>query len=486
MGVKMPPRADEGLVGDRWRSNGARSTAVLSAAALWVVAWYIALSVHGGGSWHFFVTGSRVLSDLDDGSRSGLHVYAEHPLLQIGPVALGVAWALGWVSDGHGLPAAQLVGAAAGVVVVLLVRLVARRVQTVAGVAGPPTSDLVLLVAGICFAPVWLYAAVSSTHLDDILALTCGVAAVALATSHHPVWAGVTVALAVDSKPWALPFVIVLLALPSLRSRAIGVSVAALGTVLAWLPFFIAEPQTMRAVRYTIATTALSGLHVFDVAAARTPTWDRPLQTVLGMTLAGVAVWRGRATGVILLVMASRLALDPGTNRYYAAGLATGALLWDLTGSRRRWPWWSLTVVLVLHFARWFPVLDPVHAPALVAFALAAAVSVLVGGTPGAVSAKGSTWSASWLRRARGQHHARAEGHDQRHEGSRRPATADGVAQHPDADHSRDTHLDDPEDRRGRSNSPMLESGRVADHADGAETEDRPRERLVQQRGPVT
>ena len=57
--------------------------------------------------------------------------------------------------------------------------------------------------------------------------------------------------------------------------------------------------------------------------------------------------------------------------------IAAGALLWDLTGSRRRWPWWSITVLLVLHLARWVPALDAVHGPALVAFAVAAAVSVL-------------------------------------------------------------------------------------------------------------
>ena len=350
------------------------------AVLLWSVGWFVAEAAHGGAAWHFFATGAQVFSDLDDGRRAGLHVYAEHPVLQIGPFALGAAWVLGRLSDGHGLVAAQVVGTGLGVVVVVLVRRVAQQVLALRGAVMPRSLDTKLLVAVACFAPIWLYAAVSSTHLDDVLALTFGVTAVALVMSRRPVWAGLAVAIAVDSKPWALPFAVLLLALPSVRTRTIAVGVAALGVAAAWLPFFVADPQTARALHYTIANRPLSGLRLLDVVSARTPPWDRPLQTLLGAALGGVALWRGRATGVLLVVMASRLALDPSTNRYYTAGLAVGALLWDLTGSRRRWPWWSLTVLLVLHAARWVPALDPVHGFALISFAVVAAVSVLWGG----------------------------------------------------------------------------------------------------------
>ena len=174
-----------------------------------------------------------------------------------------------------------------------------------------------------------------------------------------------------------------LLALPSVRARTLALGTAALGVGAGWLPFFIADPQTARAIHYSIANRPLSGLRLMDVVSARTPPWDRPLQTVLGAALGPAALWRGLATRVLLVVMASRLALDPSTNRYYTAGLAAGALLWDLTGSRRRWPWWSLTVLVVLHAARWVPALDPVHGLALIAFAVAAAVSVVSRGADG-------------------------------------------------------------------------------------------------------
>jgi len=374
-----PPRATAPREPATGRTPAPWSRLGLAAAALWCAAWFVVAAHRGGAAWHFFVLGGGVLADIDDGSRAGLHVYAEHPLLQIGPLALAAAWGLGRLANGYSLLAAQLLGAGLGVGVVLLVRRIALRAGVLGGrlAGGVPTGKL--LVASACFVPVWLYAAVASVHLDDVLALTFGLSAVALVQSGRPVWAGLAVAAAVDSKPWALPLGVVLLALAPRRTRAVGVGVAAAGVAAGWLPFFLADPQTVRALHYTIVNTALSGLRVLHVTSARTPPWDRPLQALVGAALGVAALRRGRLTGLPLLVMASRLALDPGTNRYYTAGVAAGALLWDLTGSRRRWPWWSLTVLLGLHLARWVPTLDPLHGPAVVAFAVAAAASVLLG-----------------------------------------------------------------------------------------------------------
>lgn len=363
-GAARPRRASWSIVGP-------------AAAAVWCALWFAAAFRQGGAAWHFFVLGGGVLGDVDDGSRAGLHVYAEHPVLQIGPLALAAAWGLGRLAYGHSLLAAQLLGAGLGVGVVVLVRRIAVRAATLGNAPSGALSRGKLLVAAACFVPVWLYAAVDSVHLDDVLALAFGLAALALVQSGRPVWAGLAIAAAVDSKPWALPMGVVLLALAPRRSRVLAVGVAAAGVAAGWLPFFLADPRTVRALHYTIVNTALSGLRVLHVTSARTPPWDRPLQALVGAALGIAALRRGRVTGVPLLVLASRLALDPGTNRYYTAGVAAGALLWDLTGSRRRWPWWSLTVLLGLHLARWVPALDPLHGPAVVAFAVAAAVSVL-------------------------------------------------------------------------------------------------------------
>ncbi len=196
-----------------WDVNSARTALIRSRAAvpwagsvavvLWSVGWFVIQAAHGGGSWQFFATGASVLSDLDDGTRAGLHVYAEHPVLQIGPLALGAAWALGKLSDGHGLVAAQVAGACLGVAVVVLVRRITYQVQALRGGVQRPGQDATFLAASACLAPVWLYAAVGSAHPDDVLALAFGVVALALVLSRRPVWAGLAVALAVDSKPWA-------------------------------------------------------------------------------------------------------------------------------------------------------------------------------------------------------------------------------------------------------------------------------------------
>lgn len=45
----------------------------------------------------------------------------------------------------------------------------------------------------------------------------------------------------------------------------------------------------------------------------------------------------------MLLAVGARLLLDPGTNRYYIAGLVVGTLIWDAIGSRWHLPWWTAT-----------------------------------------------------------------------------------------------------------------------------------------------
>jgi hypothetical protein len=43
--------------------------------------------------------------------------------------------------------------------------------------------------------------------------------------------------------------------------------------------------------------------------------------------------------------VAGRLLIEPGTNHYYAAGLALGALVWDTLAGRGRLPWMTLWTV---------------------------------------------------------------------------------------------------------------------------------------------
>jgi hypothetical protein len=46
---------------------------------------------------------------------------------------------------------------------------------------------------------------------------------------------------------------------------------------------------------------------------------------------------------VILLGVGARIALDPADWGYYTAGILLGALLWDVLGTRRPVPLWTVT-----------------------------------------------------------------------------------------------------------------------------------------------
>jgi hypothetical protein len=315
----------------------------------WAAAWFAGMALHGGMAWNFFDEGSRALVHLHD-PRGGLHLYAAAPILQIGPVAFLVAAAL------RGVVAAQVFGAAAGAYIMWQAYRLGHRWSW---------------WAAVCFVPVWMYLAVASAHLDDVLALAGGVAALAAARYGRPVAAGLLLGLAVDAKPWALGFAALLLLLPGPRAMLRGALSAAAAIVAAWLPFFLADRGTVRALHFTIPNTSLSALRALGVTDARTPPWDRPAQALLGIGLGIVAVRRGNWPAVLLLAMAARLALEPGTNKYYAAGAVVGALVWDLAGSSARFPWWTAGAMVALHASRWLPVPDAVHGRIALVYCLA-------------------------------------------------------------------------------------------------------------------
>jgi hypothetical protein len=113
-------------------------------------------------------------------------------------------------------------------------------------------------------------------------------------------------------------------------------------TLAAWVPFFAADSATVNAMHYKIANMPDSGLRALGVAAASTPSWDRPAQVLIGCVLGAIAIARGRWSAVILLSAGARIALDPGVHGYYTPEVMAGALLWDLVGARRPVPVWSV------------------------------------------------------------------------------------------------------------------------------------------------
>jgi hypothetical protein len=338
---------------------------------VWALCWFVGFARGGGMAWHYFMTGDGALGRVHDPVQGGLHLYAGLPYLQIGPIALAASFLLQHLTPDGGLMAGQLVGVAAGACIVLLTRSIARQAQ--------PTRparelDRMVIIASAFFTPVWMYVAVRSDHLDDVLALLFGVVAVKLVLDGRAAWAGIAVGLAIDAKPWAIPFACVLLLLPTIRSRFQAAVAAAAVVLVAWLPFVLGDPRTLPALdRFTIPNRATSVLRLLGVTA-RTPPWDRPAQLALGVLLAVLVIRNGRWAGIILVVVAARLVLDPGVNRYYTAGAAVGALLWDLAGSKERFPWWSAVTCVALFASRFHHLPTRVHASLTLGYFIAAVV----------------------------------------------------------------------------------------------------------------
>jgi hypothetical protein len=340
----------------------------------WFVVFYVVNATRGGVAWHFFVQGQQALGDVDDHVTGGLHLYAGLPQLQIGPLALIFAWLFSLFGAQPALILAQLFGAIAGVAILLVVKEIGREARP------DLTSEQIAWRtrwAAVFFIPVWLELAVASAHLDDALALLFGVLGTYAAVRQRAVLAGLGLGLAVDAKPWALPFAVLLLVLTGAKARAIGLAVLAATIGVCWLPFLIADHNTLNAARFTIPNTNRSTLRVLGVSTPRTPAWDRPAQSGLGLLFAAMAVWRGRWPAAILMAVTVRLVLDPGTNIYYLGGVVVGAALWDIAGSNWDFPWWTALATCILYLARHVPLPPSADGWLILCYFLACALFVV-------------------------------------------------------------------------------------------------------------
>lgn len=283
----------------------------------------------------FFTTGARILFD-PDGAVGGLHLYAIHPNLQIGPLAFLVAAPFAALPGPFG---AWVVGAAMLCCGGLIL-------AAIAALAGSTPSELPQSFwwGAVLFLPVWAELSMQSGHLDDALALTFGVLGLWAVSRDRPILAALAVAAAADSKPWAFGFCALLLALPSRRWLVAG-AVWLGGIAVAWVPFFLTDAHTIDAFHYQIRNSAASALRAMGVSSARTPTWCRTAQLAGGTALAALAAIRRAPAAGLLMVVAVRLLLDPGTHTYYDAGLVTATLLVDVLLLRRGVPWLTVGAV---------------------------------------------------------------------------------------------------------------------------------------------
>jgi hypothetical protein len=156
---------------------------------VWMALWACAQVGHALVSWHFVATGAALLSS--DGPGAGVHLYAAHPQLQIGPLTFLVAEPLAgmpaWLS---GLVAAAVIAAMGPVMVLSLSHLPHVTV----------TNRQRGLAAAVLL-PVWAELAVHYTHLDDALALILLVAAMHALARCRPIPAALLLAASTDAKP---------------------------------------------------------------------------------------------------------------------------------------------------------------------------------------------------------------------------------------------------------------------------------------------
>lgn len=327
--------------------------------ALWALVLQQVLYNNSGYSWHFFADASALLfgqhppGDILSG---GLHLYANYPAFQFGPLTLLAAAVMGLFGSAGWM---IVVGTMTlcGFVVLYLLELLVGILRPDVG-ASPRAAFVTMLVGGASFLTSWELLAVHFGHLDDILALVLLAATALTVVAGDATVAGLCAGLAVDAKPWALACVALLLVLPG-RARLKAGLVAAGTIAVAWLPFVIADPHTLSATAsFTIPNVSASALRALGIDTSGTPSWDRIAQVGLGCVLGVVAIVRRRPVAIIALGIGARLLLDPSVYTYYTAGLAMGLLLWDLTGYATPVPLLSVVCLLGISGAE-FVLKDP-------------------------------------------------------------------------------------------------------------------------------
>lgn len=294
--------------------------------------------------WPWFYIGSQLLfgeevhpdADLGPG---GLHIYGDHPSLQIGPLALVLARGFRYI--GTGRIAAVLVMTAMAPGLVYLLERTARRVRPPEAERAELLLRVTVFVGGLLFVQVWAQVAAVFTHLDDVLVLSFATVGLWCVANGRAGLFGVVVGLALASKPWAmmvLPLILVLPARERWKAFFITGSIAA----AAWLPFIVADADTIQAMRPQVLLHPASVLRLFGVGLDSNILWVRPAQVIGALLLGALAVRRGRWPGVLAVGIAVRLLLDPGTYSYYTAGLLLAVLAWDLMRSAEPLPTWTI------------------------------------------------------------------------------------------------------------------------------------------------
>jgi hypothetical protein len=296
---------------------------------------------HTGGDWQYFVHGSELLFGqhrIPIATRpAGLHLYANYPELQIGPLALILFMPfrlLGSASRAVGV----VVLTAMGIALVWYLERFAKSMHA-ASVQAARFVEFTTLIGGGAVVAGWYAVATKFMHLDDVLVVAFGCLALSATRRGDPRALGIIIGLGVAVKPTALIMLPLVLQLPR-RDWWKPVVIACTFAAVFWLPFVVADAGTWSALEPQLYTAPDSVLHLFGIGDF--PEWVRPAQVLGSFVVGTLAVWRGRWPAVLMVGIAARLALDPGTFEYYTSALILAAFAWDVLRSARALPIWTL------------------------------------------------------------------------------------------------------------------------------------------------
>ena len=260
-----------------------------------------------------------------------LHLYSEMPELQFGPPVVALMIPTLSVSP----DTARLLGA---LVMVAIGLLCLWALFSTAKQLGRQPRSWTTLLAGLVVIPPWVTLSVTYMHVDDVVALGCLCFALRLIVGGNGLAAGLLLGIGGASKPWAVTFWPLVLALPR-ASRALAALMCVAVAAANWAPFLIADPTTGGEIShihsYVHDDSTLHLLRIPLLAGHWTPGWLRPLQFGLGVLLALLVVLRGRWTAAPLAAVTVRLITDGSTYLYYGSAAVLLAAAWDLLDGRR-------------------------------------------------------------------------------------------------------------------------------------------------------
>jgi hypothetical protein len=359
-------------------SDRRRDQALFAVAALWTVGWIVYIPHKFGYvvSWHFFVAGARRMVGLHYAGyplAGGLHLYANYPKLQIGPLSFVLALPLALLPRVASEGLAGVLMMTAGPLTIGLIADAAIRVRGWSRREAFRAGSL----AWFFVVPLWCDLAIRWGHLDDVLTLLLVALAVNALSRARPDVAALCIGAAAASKPWGIAFLPLAVAATDgkrLRHLAVAIVVAA----ALWLPFLLGDSRTLHAAgEFKIKVIPTSVLALFHITGG-TPSWVRPVQFLGGAVLAYACIRSGQWAAAVVVAIALRLGTDPNVYTYYTTGLVVGAAIWDLLGSRLRAPALTAATFAGLYWSTYWGLAAHTQALIRLVFVLCVPVFVVV------------------------------------------------------------------------------------------------------------